>query len=414
MKGIFTWAVGIPHKPFCFAPASGFRTGSLPHVRVALRGPAARVRRAQAALGTTATFLVSASVSVAEPAWPISDGPGLTFYGQINQAFLNYDDSIESRGFFTVDNATNENGSGFGLLYDGTLGNGLDYSARFELGVTPRPSNTVSLQNPAGESLEFDTDDIEYLEVAFGRPDAGRFYFGKGDMTANLSAPDYSGTSVIAGPNMSQIAGAMVLRNEDGTLSDRTLSDAIGTYDSGRKFRLRYDSASYNGFAFSGSVGWDVEDSDDDDTYLDAQVSYSGKIPNWRYDVVLDVTSIGEDDYAAMASFAFLHSSGLNLTTTHAKSNADAHYYFIKMGFLQNRLPIGPTAFSVEYYNNGDWVVPGSEAKSIGVSLVQYVSDYDLQIYGSFRTYQAYTNLDIPGEDFQDGNAVMAGLLWQF
>ena len=358
--------------------------------------------------------LVAAGPAATEPVWPTSDGDGFTFYGQVNQAYLNYDDGIESRGFFTVDNANNDNGSSLGLLYDGSFANGLAYSGRFQLQITPRPSNEVSLQDTAGPSFEIESDDISYLEVALRQANGATFYLGQGDMTANLSAPDYSGTGVIAGPNVSQIAGDMVLRYEDGTLSDRTLSEAIGTYDSGRKFRLRYDSKSYGGFAFSGSIGQDVEDSDDDTTYLDGQVSYEGSVPNWRYAAVLDVTGIGENDYAVMASLAFLHSSGLNLTTTHGKSNADDHYYYIKMGYLQKYFSMGATAFSVEYYNNGDWITSGSESKSVGVSLVQYVSDLDLQIYAAYRSYQAYTNVDIPEEDFLDSSAVMAGLLWQF
>jgi hypothetical protein len=358
--------------------------------------------------------LIAAAPAAAEPVWPSSDRDGLSFYGQVNQAYLNYDDGIESRGFFTVDNANNDNGSSVGLLYNGSFANGLAYSGRFQLQVTPRPSNEVSLQDPAGPSFTIETDDISYLEVALWQSNGAALYLGQGDMTANLSAPDYSGTGVIAGPNVSQVAGDMVLRFENGTLSDVTLSDAIGTYDSGRKFRLRYDSKSYGGFAFSGSIGQDVEDSDDDTTYLDAQVSYEGRIPNWRYAAVLDVTGIGDNDYAVMASLAFLHSSGVNLTTTHGKSDTDAHYYFIKMGYLQNYLSMGPTAFSVEYYNNGDWITPGSEAKSVGVSLVQYVSDLDLQVYAAYLSYQAYTNVDIPNQDFLDGSAVLAGLLWQF
>jgi hypothetical protein len=358
--------------------------------------------------------LIAAAPAAAEPVWPSSDRDGLSFYGQVNQAYLNYDDGIESRGFFTVDNANNDNGSSVGLLYNGSFANGLAYSGRFQLQVTPRPSNEVSLQDPAGPSFTIETDDISYLEVALWQSNGAALYLGQGDMTANLSAPDYSGTGVIAGPNVSQVAGDMVLRFENGTLSDVTLSDAIGTYDSGRKFRLRYDSKSYGGFAFSGSIGQDVEDSDDDTTYLDAQVSYEGRIPNWRYAAVLDVTGIGDNDYAVVASLAFLHSSGVNLTTTHGKSDTDAHYYFIKMGYLQNYLSMGPTAFSVEYYNNGDWITPGSEAKSVGVSLVQYVSDLDLQVYAAYRSYQAYTNVDIPDQDFLDASAVLAGLLWQF
>jgi len=358
--------------------------------------------------------LIAAAPAAAEPVWPSSDRDGLSFYGQVNQAYLNYDDGIESRGFFTVDDANNDNGSSVGLLYNGSFANGLAYSGRFQLQVTPRPSNEVSLQDPAGPSFTIETDDISYLEVALWQSNGAALYLGQGDMTANLSAPDYSGTGVIAGPNVSQVAGDMVLRFENGTLSDVTLSDAIGTYDSGRKFRLRYDSKSYGGFAFSGSIGQDVEDSDDDTTYLDAQVSYEGRIPNWRYAAVLDVTGIGDNDYAVMASLAFLHSSGVNFTTTHGKSNIDTHYYYIKMGYLQNYLSMGPTAFSVEYYNNGDWITPGSEAKSVGVSLVQYVSDLDLQVYAAYRSYQSYTNVDIPDQDFLDSSAVLAGLLWQF
>lgn len=376
----------------------------------------ANARPTRTGLAATAAALMLASTvpAVAQPAWPKSDGDGWTFYGQINQAYLNYDDSVESRGFFTVDNANNLNGSNFGFLYDGELDSGVGYSGRFQLAVTPRPSNEVSLQNPAGVPYELDAEDITYLEIAFQQTNGARLYFGQGDMTANLSAPDYSGTTIIAGPNVSQIAGDMLLRFENGTLSNRTLSDAIGTFDSGRKFRLRYDSRSFNGFAFSGSIGQDLEDSANDYTDIDAQVSYEGQIPNWRYAAVLDITGIGDNEYAVMASLAFMHSSGLNFTTTQAKSQNDKHYYYIKMGYLQNVLSMGPTAFSVEWYNNGDWIVQGSEAQSIGVSLVQYITRYDLQIYAAYRNFEAYQHAGLKNEDFRTGDAVIAGLAWEF
>jgi hypothetical protein len=286
-----------------------------------------RRSRNSLAVSVAALLLIGAVPAASQPAWPASDGEGWTFYGQINQAYLNYDDSVESRGFFTVDNANNLNGSNFGFLYDGELDSGVGYSGRFQLAVTPRPSDSVSLQDTAGEPFELDTDDISYLEIAFQQTNGARLYFGQGDMTANLSAPDYSGTTIIAGPNVSQIAGDMLLRFENGTLSDRTVSDSIGTFDSGRKFRLRYDSRSYNGFAFSGSIGQDLENSADDYTDIDAQISYEGQIPNWRYAAVLDITGIGDSEYAVMASLAFTHSSGLNFTTTQAKADNDSHYY---------------------------------------------------------------------------------------
>jgi hypothetical protein len=52
--------------------------------------------------------------------------------------------------------------------------------------------------------------------------------------------------------------------------------------------------------------------------------------------------------------------------------------------------------------------------KVVGLSLVQYLSDLDLQVYAAYRSYQAYTSVDIPNHDFLDSSAVLAGLLWQF
>ena len=140
----------------------------------------------------------------------------------------------------------------------------------------------------------------------------------------------------------------MLLRFENGTLSERTVSDSIGTFDSGRKFRLRCDSRSHKGFAFSGSIGQDLENSADDCTDIDAQISDEGQLPNWRYAAVPDITGIGDSEYAVMASLALPHSSGLNFTTTQAKADNDNHYYCIKMSCLQNCFAMGPSAFSVE------------------------------------------------------------------
>jgi hypothetical protein len=50
----------------------------------------------------------------------------------------------------------------------------------------------------------------------------------------------------------------------------------------------------------------------------------------------------------------------------------------------------------------------------VGISMVQYVSDLDLQVYAAYRSYQAYTNIDIPDQEYMDSSAVLAGLLWQF
>jgi hypothetical protein len=71
---------------------------------------------------------------------------------------------------------------------------------------------------------------------------------------------------VIADPNLSLIPGGMVLRYPDGTLSDRTLSEAIGTFEPGQRFRLRAYAPNLSGFAVSALVRCQVLNAGDDST----------------------------------------------------------------------------------------------------------------------------------------------------
>jgi hypothetical protein len=367
---------------------------------------------------TAAAFFVgaaAASAQTAQPAWPEAKDTLWTFYGQINQAYLHYDDGQEQRGFLTIDNATNDVGSNIGFLRDGVFGNGMEYSARFELGVTPRPSDEVSLQNPAGPDFTIETDDIWHAEIRMGRPGGGTLYLGQGDMTANLAQPDYSGTTVIAGPDVALIAGGMLLRRTDGTLSDRTLDEAIGTFDSGRKLRVRYDSRSFNGFSFSGSLGWDVEDGNDSNTYADLLVRYDHSDSIWNYGGTLSVSAIGDNEYAGIMSFGYLHKpSGINLSFVGTHSTIDKHYFYFKAGIIRNLFSFGATALSVDWYNNGNWATPGAEVETFGLSIVQNVDRSNLQIYAMVRNFDNYTNEDLPNESFLKGEALATGLRWTF
>lgn len=354
--------------------------------------------------------------AAAKPVWPDYDGDGLEGYGQINQAYLQYDDGTESRGFLTVDNATEDNGSFLGVLKGGAFANGVLWTGRFEISIAVRPSNEVSLQAPAGPSYQLDAEDIRYADTRFVTESKGTIYFGQGDMSANLDAPDYSGTAVIQGPNVSQIAGDMLLRYLGGALSDRTLSDAIGTFDSGRRFRLRYDSPEFfNGFAVSTSIGREVLVSDDDSTYFDLSGSYTHSNAIWDYSVVADVTGIGDNEYAGKLAFGYLHKpTGLNLTFTGTHSTTDQHYYYFKAGVIRDVFDFGATAIAVDWYNNGNWAAPGAEAETYGLSIVQNIDRANTVVYAAIRSFDNYTNLDIPDENFEKGQAIMAGLRWNF
>ncbi len=369
--------------------------------------------RSSVVLATLATGF-AANTAAAEAEWPVRESLRYQFYGQINQAYLNYDDSLTSRGFLTVDNY-NDDGSFVGFLGGTALDNGWVFGGRFELQIPLRSSDEVSLQNPAGPDLELDANDIRHAEVAFASPSYGTVYFGQGDMSANLNAPDYSGTRVIAQPNTSKIAGGMILLLPDASVSGRSLSDAIGTFDSGRRFRLRYDSPEFGGFSMSTSVGREVLESGDDNTYFDLTGAYKHTNATWDYSVVFDITGIGDDEYAAMASFGYLHKpTGLNLTFTGSHSTIERHYFYFKAGIIRDLFSFGSTAVAVDWYNNGNWAAEGSETETFGLSVVQNVDAANMEVYAAVRSFDAYNNLDLPGENFLKGQAFFTGLRWQF
>ena len=86
----------------------------------------------------------------------------------------------------------------------------------------------------------------------------------------------------------------------------------------------------------------------------------------------------------------------------------------MKAGLTRNVFAFGATALSIEYYNNGNWGAPGAEEVTYGASLVQNIDDVNMQIYATDRTFDNYTNEDIPNEDFLTSDAFAIGLRWTF
>ena len=75
----------------------------------------------------------------------------------------------------------------------------------------------------------------------------------------NTAEVDFSGTSVISYSSVADSAGAQLLRQSDGTLSDIEIKDAFTNYDGlSRKVRIRYDSPSWSGFGLRTSYGKDL------------------------------------------------------------------------------------------------------------------------------------------------------------
>lgn len=338
-----------------------------------------------------------------------------SYYGQINLGLQNYNDGVQSYNHFLIDNANNDGGTFIGFSVLRPLSSGWNFEGVFELSLAPRPSNKTSQTDPDYSAYSFDQEAIRRLEVSLGNDRFGTFYLGQGEMSAAGSGPDFSGTGVISSRNPSQTAGGHFWRQTDDTLSTRTLSQVINDQNSGRRFRLRFDSRSFYGVSISTSIGREVLSSGDDSTYIDFVANYARSFGNFDVEVEFDATGLGNDEYALIGSAAMIHvPTGLNLTLSGSHSTLDPHYGYAKIGIIRDVFSFGSTALSIDHYNSGRFVVTESEAISWGLSIVQQVDDANMEIYASWRRYQAYNNFQIPAEQFQNAHAIIAGILWTF
>lgn len=355
------------------------------------------------------------ALALAEDIVPSSSETTLSFYGQINMGIQSYDDGVQSYQHFLVDNANNDNGSYLGFAATRALNSGWDVTGTFEVSLAPRPSDMVSQTDPDFDAYKFDQTAIRTLEISFANAQYGTFYLGQGEMSAAGSGPDFSGTQAIASRNPADTAGGHFWRFEDDTLSNRPLSAVLDDQNAGRRFRLRYDTASFHGITLSASVGREVLSSGDDNTYIDFVANYARSFGDFDVELEFDATGTGDEDYALIGAAAVLHRpSGLNMTMSGSHSTNGPHYGYAKIGIIRDLFSFGATAISLDHYNSGRFVIDESEGLSWGVSLVQHVDQANMEIYAAWRSYDAYNNLGIANEQFLPSEAISAGILWQF
>lgn len=343
------------------------------------------------------------------------ESSGFTFYGQLNQAFLSYDDGVDRIDYGRVDMSVNDQINRFGVNYDTDLSNGTAFRGTFEFGLAPKPSNRVSQLDQSNSTWEFDEKSLRKFEVSFANR-FGTIWIGQGDMSGKGSAPDLSGTSVISSTNPAELAGGNFWRAEiDGSLTARPLNDSFTNFSTGRRFRLRYDTNSWNGLTFSASVGREVLTSGNNNTYIDAVGRYRG---NWRQldiAVELAVKGLGQGEYAGGGGFAILHKpSGFNLAASSLHATNDEHFGYAKVGFTRDVFSIGRTSISYDLYNSGNVGANLAESISKGFSIVQAVDAWNAEIYAIYRTYEGYNNVNNPAEEFLTSNATAFGIKWAF
>ena len=104
------------------------------------------LRLCSASAAVTVLLAAQPAMAYDDLIWPVADDLGFTLYGQINQSYLNYNDGFEQRGFFTVDNSTNYNGSFVGMRGGKLLDSGAILAGRFEFDIQPRTAQPRTAQ----------------------------------------------------------------------------------------------------------------------------------------------------------------------------------------------------------------------------------------------------------------------------
>ncbi len=355
----------------------------------------------------------AAVLTLSVPTLTLAD-PTFDFYGQLNFGLFSVDDGTESETYVTDNDNSNTR---VGAIYSNELGNGGTVKGHFETALGIDGSAAATMDDNDSD-IDLNRTELRKLELVYASPDYGTFYAGQGSMSNDgIAEADFSGTTVVAYSSVSDLAGSFAFRSDGGALSGTTISDAFKSYDGARRARLRYDTASYNGF--TGSVSWGKEllVVPDKREFTDVALKYANEYSNYKVDgrigyQWIDETEGGTDEEVVSGSIAVLHKpTGVNLAfASGAADEADSSYYYAKVGYIQNWWSAGSTALSLDIFDGSDFDIDGSDSQSISISAVQRVDAYNLEVYASYRAYE----FDASGTDYEDIDLFVVGARWKF
>lgn len=345
-------------------------------------------------------------------------GRDVTLYGQISQAALGYSDGRVREGYAPVDNSNAS--TRIGLLYDFRPLGGFTAIGRAEIGLTPRPSNSVSLLDRDGNDFELDGSNIRKFEVIIDTPRLGTFTFGQGSMaTDGIAEIDLSRTAVTAFSAVDSTAGGQFLRRADGVLSALTIGAVFDNFDGdrvtghnsdgSRKLRVRYDTRERSGLKLSAAYGIAAGDNQGSQ-YGDVALRYSWDSEARQFSSGVGYSYKSGTEIVSGSMSVLDKRSGLGLTVAAGRSTAGGRYGYGKISYTKQLFAFGPTAFSLDYYQGSDIALAGSTSRSVGLAAVQQLRVQNLEFFVLARRY-SYSE---PTTEYLPGRAVFAGLRWAF
>ena len=337
--------------------------------------------------------------------WQINENTLLSFYGQLNIMYLDYDDGFESNT--SVRDNANSPGR-LGLRLESDLDNGTGIFANFETGLRRTDYSSIFGTGPSEEASDWDRKLIRKAEVRVSVPDVGFFSFGQGSMAADgITGFDFSNTTVTANSSVGDTASGELARFTSGTESNRGLETFFPTFDGSRRLRARYDSLANQGLSWSVSLGREVLRDDNDNTYADAALRYETQ---WRqFRVKTGIAYAYNDtspDYFSGSVAGIDEQTGLTFALASGADGDDGLYAYGKIGIIRDVFFWGRTSFSVDYYISENPVTGASGSRSWGLAVVQDIEVNQTQFYATYREY----SIDGTTVQIQDVNVFAAGV----
>ncbi len=354
-----------------------------------------------------------APAAFAELKYENNSGGSTLLYGQLDPAYLSFDDGV-SKTDAIVDN-TNSN-SRVGIWVRQPFGEH-DFSFNFETGLGFRPSAAVS-QNFIPDALDWERVFIRKVDFSLNTANAGRFSAGQGSMaTDGVVHSDLSGTTLVVYASIPDTAGAFRFRQTDGTLSTRTIVGSFGDYDGGRLGRIRYDTPSFSGFTVSASYGKQILLENSNLETADIALRYAGEFGQTKVRGAIGYARVKTDALGVLrdtiGSVSMLHTSGFSLTLAagrRSNSGPTSSYGYGKIGYQANWFTVGKTALAIDYNRGSDRSVAGARSTSMGIGAVQHFDRVNIEGYLGFRRYQ----LSEPTQSYRDASSVLFGARWKF
>ena len=331
----------------------------------------------------------------------------VTVSGHVNRGLLYADDGRESETY-NVDNDSSS--TRLRVIGEADVSDDLTIGSAIEAEFESNSSFAVNQNNETTDISNGNGINQRRLEVYFDSKRYGKLWLGQGSSASDgTSEVDLSGTDLVGYSSTADIAGAILFRNSDGTLSTTEVGNVFSNFDGqGRGDRIRYDTPTFGNFTVSASVI-------DGETW-DSAIRYAGELDGAKLAAALAYSEPRSSDVDSQVngSVSLLLDNGLNFTLAagerDVKSGDNPAFYYGKVGYQMQLFSHGMTAVSVDYSQNDDLAAQGDEGENYGLQLVQNFDKWSTEGYLGYRNYQ----LDRAAGNVDDIDAIILGARVKF